>query len=148
MRRIISVLFVVLLFAPSLHAAGTVTRTFAYSTSGQTQAYVFTWVSNSSGVVSGDTTTIALTGGEIARIELVPNGGGTQPSDAYDVTLLDSDGVDILSGYGADLSNAAALMIVRPDIRILSGEAFQLVIANAGNAKGGSLKVWVAWASY
>jgi hypothetical protein len=145
MRRLLALAICAALFigAP-LHAAGTVTRTYAFSTSGNTTAYTFTWLSDASGAVSGDATTIALTGGEIVRIELVPNGAGTQPTDGYDVTLLDVYGVDILAGAGTNLSNAAAALIVHPDIRILTGEAFQLVIANAGNAKGGTLKMWVA----
>lgn len=130
--------FAYVLLSTSAYAAGTVTR-------GQTfdDRFTFTWVSDGSGGVSGDVTTIRLMVGEIVRVEIIPNGGATQPSDLYDLTLLDTHGVDILGGAGANLSNSAATMVVHPDIRIGSDETFQLVIANAGNAKGGTVKIWV-----
>ncbi len=139
-------LAVILLFAqtPPLEAAGTVTLTAATTPAdSRTARYTFTWAANASGAVSGDTTTITFVSGTIARVELIPDSGGTQPTDLYDLTLLDEHGIDILAGAGANLSNSTGALVARPDIPVISGEAFQLVIANAGNAKGGTVKVWI-----
>lgn len=133
----------VVLLPISARAAGTVTRTAAESFGDRTSKYTYTWVSDGSGDVSGDTTTIVVATGDVVRIEIVPNGGGTQPTDLYDLTLLDSHGVDMLDGQAANLSNSAAAVLFT-SFRVDSSETFQLVIANAGNAKGGTLKLWVS----
>ncbi|MDB5295812.1 MAG: hypothetical protein JWO31_1795 [Phycisphaerales bacterium] len=43
--------------------------------------------------------------GVLTRVAFAPGAGGTQPTAAYDVTLTDTAGVDVLNGKGADLSN-------------------------------------------
>jgi hypothetical protein len=145
MRRLLSGLILGLALASvSLQAAGTVTKTAAVAAgSGSLTRYTFTWLSNGSGDVSGDTTTIILSDGDVVRLELVPNSAGTQPSDQYDVTLLDARGVDVLGGLGANLSNASAVMVTDTGLVVDRGEALQLVVANAGSAKGGTLILWV-----
>jgi len=108
------------------------------------------WTSSSSGAVpSTDSETIS---GEILRCVFVPDSSGTQPSNAYDVTLSDADGIDILAGNGANLSNTTALSIV-PGEELLSGGSsgirpfavdgpLSLVVANAGDTKGGTINLY------
>jgi hypothetical protein len=74
-----------------------------------------------------------------------------QPSDLYDMTIGDANGADILGGTGADISNAG------PTYRVplvgdgtnfsqklyLEAGTVTLQIANAGNAKGGTVLLFI-----
>lgn len=101
----------------------------------------WTWVSDA----SGDYTETSNTNidGLIIRALFIPNSGGTQPSDLYDVTLLDEKLVDVLQGYGANRSNSN-INDVRFDTPYQSAvnEKLKLVVANAGNAKGGTVRIY------
>lgn len=99
------------------------------------------WVSDASGAVNG--TSIKPPAGWIESVRLTPDGGGTQPSDQYDLSLLDPRGVDVLFGAGADLSNAAAKVTRLDPPYWQGGEALTLTITNAGNAKGGTVELVV-----
>lgn len=111
----------------------------------------FAWVSDASGDVSG-TPSEALSG-QIVRVVFTPDSGGTQPTNLYDVTMLDAGGVDVLAGQGANLSNAAASAVC-PGVPLKDGTTtsvipaqvdgvLNLVVANAGNAKGGTVTVYL-----
>lgn len=104
------------------------------------------WVSDASGDYSED---IELNG-ELLKMVSVPDSGGTQPSNNYDVTLVDESAIDVLEGYGANVSNAAAAAVVpyvkeviTTDVQsalsrpILAG-TYTFTVANGGNAKGGT----------
>jgi len=66
-------------------------------------------VSDSGGDVSD---TVPGLDGTIEQIDFVPSqGSGTQPTNDFDVTLLDGSGVDALGGTGADLANDAITTI-------------------------------------
>lgn len=106
------------------------------------------WLSDSSGDVSGTTTTVGIDG-EIYRVVFQPDSSGTQPTDQYDVVLNDDDSMDVLLGLGADLSNAADTQIV-PIMtdgtnyygRVAVHGMLTLVVSNAGNAKGGIVIIY------
>src|SRR5688500_7469186 len=66
-------------------------------------AHVFSWTSDASGNVNGTTFNLA---GELLRVAFVPGSGGAQPTAAFDVTLIDEWGFDVLNAYGADLRHA------------------------------------------
>lgn len=122
--------------------------TIAVTTSRAAQAidkYSIAWVSDAAGAVSGNTFPIKAC--EIVQVGYVPDGGGTQPTDLYDVTMTDANGVDVLGGTGADLSNAAAKVAV-PAVstyfrRTLEAGNLTPVVAAAGNAKGGTIVLLV-----
>jgi len=123
--------------------AGSITVTT--SKVGGLTKYSVAWLSDASGVVSANTFNVIA--GELQQVTFIPDSGGTQPSDLYDMTLTDADGVDILSGGGANLSNATTTKIV-PAIstyfrRTLAAGAYTPVLANAGNAKGGTVVLLV-----
>lgn len=108
--------------------------------------YSVDWLSDAAGAVSGNS--FDMGGGEILSVTFIPDGGGTQPTDLYDVTLLDGNGVDILSGLGANLSNVSASR-VKPALStygryMIQSGSFTPTIANAGNAKGGIINILVA----
>lgn len=107
------------------------------------------WTSDGSGDVNGTTTALC---GAIVRVEFIPGAGGVQPSALYDVTLLSASGIDLLAGQGANLSNSAASQVA-PACPFTDGttvsiappqvnEAVTLVVANAGNAKSGTVVIY------
>lgn len=117
--------------------------------------YSIAWTSDASGAVSGNTLTISA--GTIIAVEFVPGAGGVQPTDLYDVTFTDAEGVNMFddgagTSVGANLSNATASHKVPfvgggsvTYVRMwLHGGAYTPVVANAGNAKQGTINVYVA----
>lgn len=134
--------------------AGSVTATVSDVAQGLTK-YSLAWLSDAAGAVSGNSVT--LKSGTIVAVDFVPDGGGTQPSDLYDVTMTcDAHGPNILddgagASIGANLSNTTATHKI-PMIgggavtyvrQWLHGGGYTLVVAAAGNAKGGTVNVYV-----
>lgn len=108
--------------------------------------YTIAWVSDASGNVSGNSFNVEQPG-ELLQVQFTPDGGGTQPTNAYDLTMTDPAGFDVLGATGANLSNAASAQAV-PVIgtyfrRALDAVAHTPVVANAGNAKGGTFTLLV-----
>ena len=121
--------------------AGTITTTVTKS--GALSKYKMDWLSDASGDVDVDA--IPMIQGEIQSVHYFPDAGGTQPSDNYDLTMADSFGVDILTGTGANLSQTTDTYAV-PALStyfkvVIEAGSYDLVIANAGNAKGGIVEV-------
>lgn len=116
--------------------AGTVTTTTTDLGAGLFE-YSMAWVCDASGAVTENA--VAVKRGYIRSVEFIPDGGGTAPSAAYDVTLIDaiSVGADFVSAAGANLS-ATARSIATPNTLFKGGNLYPTV-ANAGNAKGGTI---------
>jgi len=149
MRRrllILALALIVATLAP-VQAAGTLTVT-TLDVGGGVTRYALAWVSTAGGAVSANAFSVKR--GELLQVKFVPDGGGTQPTDLYDVTLVDENSVDVLAGGGANLSNAAATIKV-PSFGTTTlyryfhdgTQTLDLVVANAGNAKGGTVYLWV-----
>lgn len=113
--------------------------------------YTIAWVSDAAGAVSGTLTDYIS--GEIVRVVFKPDSGGTQPTNAYDVTLLDEQGVDVLGGQGANLANNATTH-VKPGVPLKDGtttsvagvhmdDKLELQVANGGDSKGGTVYLYV-----
>lgn len=100
--------------------------------------YAVAWTSTAGGAVSGNAETVAV--GYLTAVEFVP--GATTPSADYDITLLDQHGFDRLFGEGADLSASAAKMRMFDPPQLIDG-TLDLVVANAGNAKNGTVYIWL-----
>ena len=123
--------------------AGSITT--SVSKDGSLVKYKMDWLSDASGDVDVDA--IAMVQGEIQSVHYFPDAGGTQPSDNYDLTMADSYGVDILTGTGSNLSQTTDTYAV-PALStyfkvVIEAGSYDLVIANAGNAKGGIVEVLV-----
>ncbi len=122
--------------------AGTLTVTTANKGAGITE-YTLDWLSDASGDVSGNNFDIKR--GHIEAVRFAPDGGGTAPSAAYDVTLTDSNSFDLLTGLGANLSATATTrskpLVNTSGTLFFDGGSVDLVVANAGNAKGGIVYV-------
>lgn len=98
------------------------------------------WTCDAAGNVSGIPSTIAISG-EVLRFAFVPSGGGTAPTALYDVTLLDSSGVDLMDGKGADRSATLAEQVLTTARMAVDGPV-TLIVTNAGNAKQGLVTVY------
>ena len=123
--------------------AGSITTTVSKKNS--LVKYKMDWLSDASGDVDVDA--IPMIQGEIQSVHYFPDAGGTQPSDNYDLTMTDSYGVDILTGTGSNLSQTTDTYAV-PALStyfkvVIEAGSYDLVIANAGNAKGGIVEVIV-----
>ena len=127
-------------------AAGTVSFTCGERLSNRIGGFVwrcsFTWVSDGSGNVNTNPKTIPY--GSIIRAEWDPASGADAPTDNYDVTLVDTSGVDLLMGTGADRDTA------NTEVTLFGTPIYQdgkrdvdLTIANAGATNGGVFTIWV-----
>lgn len=135
-------------------AVGSFTVTTADNGGGVTE-YTIAWTSSAGGAVSG--ATFDCKAGTIIKVIFVPDSGGTQPTDLYDVTMTDENSVNVFddgagTSVGANLSNSAASVKV-PFIgggtvtyirRYFHGGQLTPVVANAGAAKGGTIIMYVS----
>lgn len=124
--------------------AGTNTVTTAALGGGVTQ-YTMDWLSDASGDVN--TNSFDLPAGYLVAVKIVPDGGGTAPTTLYDLTLDDAEAVDLLTGLGANLSATVSIrsvpLVNTSGLVYYEGGAVDLVVTNAGNAKGGIVYLWV-----
>jgi hypothetical protein len=104
-----------------------------------------TWTSDASGDVTGNiaesyNSNLDRLKGWIVKITTNP--GATAPTDNYDITLSDGDSVDICN---ATLMNrdTATSETVTYDPPIWVDSELALVIANAGNVKGGVIEIYM-----
>jgi len=120
--------------------AGTVTTT--EETIGRISKVKFVWTSSAGG--AADATTTGYYTGSIIRVVQIPDGGGTQPTNAYDIVVNDNDSADVLLGLGANLSNAANTDKVASDkLGVVANSQLTLAVTNAGNAKGGKTILYI-----
>ena len=123
--------------------AGTVTLTEQII--GSIKQIKLAWVSDGAG--AADAVTTNLFDGVVLSAQFVPDGGATQPDDQYDVTFKDANGIDVLSGYGANLSNAATVDTASTalakglGIGSVALSKLTLAVSGAGAANGGTIYV-------
>lgn len=112
--------------------------------------HTFAWTSASDG-----SATLASTlpvSGRIERVVFVPSTTAA-PTALYDLTLTDENSIDVLAGQGANLA-ASGNTAVCPGVAIKDGTTTSTVpivvdgiltlnVTNAGNAKSGSVIVYV-----
>lgn len=105
----------------------------------------FAWTSDASGNVNGGAaiTTSKNLCGKIIGLATVPAAAGSAPSDNYDLTLLDADGVDVLFGGGADRDTANTEFVQSSSLGAVVESTLELRVANAGNAKSGVAYVFI-----
>jgi len=115
--------------------AGTVTRTEETHLSLSVKKIKFDWLSSAGGAAD-DATTRKFTG-VLERAVFVPDSGGTQPTNLYDVVVNDDDGNDVLMGQGANLSNAATVQALASVLGVFTQSKLTLAVTNGGAAKGG-----------
>jgi hypothetical protein len=101
--------------------------------------FLTTWTSSAGGAYTEQ----VYFKGWLIRAKTKPNGGGTQPSDGYDVTLTDADGHDVLQGLLIDRDDTVIEVEPEPGdgvaVLVYLNGLYTVTIANAGNAKGGEI---------
>lgn len=123
-------------------AAGTATLTEV--SHGIVKKLIFAWTSGTG--AEGGTVTKATTrpyDGKIVGISTVPSGGGTAPTDNYDILLKDADGHDVLLGAGANRDTANTEHVAETSLGAVAGSVLTLDISNAGDAKQGTVIVYL-----
>jgi hypothetical protein len=108
--------------------------------------YSLAWTSDASGNVNANP--IALKRGRIQQVKFVPTNGGVQPSANYNVTLPDADGVDLLAGKGATLSNTTATLAIPVVSAVIAGfvepqAAINLTVTAAGVTTNGRVDLFI-----
>lgn len=122
--------------------AGTVTVTETREDHFSVHKIDWSWLSASDG--AADKASIHPFTGVIEHVEFIP--GATTPTTAYDVTIVNPLGVDILNGNGADLSSAATVVKTRTgtnEMLSVSNEILTLNVSNAGDAKNGRVVLYI-----
>ena len=119
--------------------AGSVT--IAYEDHESIKYVQWSWTSDASGDVSGEDT--KSVNGQALRYATNP--GSTAPTDNYDITILDDDSIDIAEGVLTNRDTSTSEQVLTGgDAK--DGAAFHgklsLVVANAGNAKEGVLRMY------
>lgn len=155
MKRLSALLLILIVSTLSLSAAGTVVVTTAENVPG-TIIYSVAWTSDASGNVTGNVSSAwGLTSGlvypirgKLTQVKVIPNTSTTQPTNLFDLTIVDSDGASLLVidsvDWGANLSNAAPKIGPFTLPVYLDGtKTLDVRIANAGNAKTGVVQLWV-----
>jgi len=89
--------------APVASAVGTVTQAWTYPTS-KSKVLTMTWTADAAAATVPDTVTSDNIDGYIIRVVTDP--GATAPTDNYDITLTDANGVDVMGGTLADRDTA------------------------------------------
>lgn len=122
--------------------------TINVSAGGSVQCIVWDWLSAADGSVSS-TTTCTYCNAIILSACDTPDAGDTQPTAAYDLSLLDSDSVDLLAGIGLNMLNSAANHLYLPTYGVrpyhpIHKTTLTLTIANAGDSNGGVFRLWLA----
>ena len=121
--------------------------TVAYADSHPIMKVSFAWVSDATGDAS--TTTTRTICGQILRACFIP--GDATPSNNYDITLTDSDGLDVLITLGSNLSNSTASQVVPVVTNGTDGNmapntccgVLTFTVDNAGATKSGTLVIYV-----
>lgn len=119
--------------------AGTVTVT--ENVQGNVKKLVFAWTSSAGGAADGAST--VPINGKVVGLTTVPSGGGTAPTDNYDITLVDADGHDCLLGAGTDRDTANTENVASASLGAVASSALTLHVTNAGASKQGTVIVWV-----
>lgn len=122
--------------------AGTVTIT--EERLGNVHKITFDWLSTGAGAADG-TTTYPYTG-NILKVVTVPDTAGTQPSDDYDLTLTDEDGIDVANSQLANRDDTNTEWVVS-SLGAVVGDKLTLNVSGAGSANGGICIVYVGLAA-
>lgn len=112
----------------------------SYSSSNGLRAVSFAWTSTAGGLAS-EITRYAYTG-QILKVVTVPGAAAAAPTTLYDISLLDSNGVDVANGQLADRS-ATATEWVLASLGAVVHSKLTLSVSNAGNAKSGVTTVYI-----
>lgn len=115
-----------------------------YDAEGYLNEIVWDWTADGSGDVNGILTTEgARHRGIPLRVDFIPDSGGTQPDDNYDVVILDENSQDILRGNGANRSQTTTQYLSYADTTppLPWMRRLELQVSNAGASNGGIVRL-------
>lgn len=123
-------------------AAGTVTVT--EERLGAIKKIKFAWTSGTAGEggTASGSTAHAYTG-EVIRLVTVPSGGGTAPTDDYDITVTDQDSTDVLMGAGANRDTANTEQVLASSLGCVANDKLTINVSNAGDGKKGTAYLYI-----
>lgn len=98
----------------------------------------FSWTSDGSGDATG-ATSFAYDG----KVELLTTDPTDAPTDNYDITITDSDGVDVLAGAGANRDTTNTEQVLGTSLGAVAGSVLTITVANAGATKSGVAYLYV-----
>jgi hypothetical protein len=119
--------------------AGTVVTTEIVSV-GTVKKVSFAWTSSAGG--AADATTTAVIDGKLLGFATVPDAVAA-PTDNYDITITDAQGLDVLLGQGANRDTANTEYVDGASIAAVASSVLTLGVTNAGNAKEGTAVLWI-----
>ena len=102
------------------------------------KVHTVAWTSDASGNCDAGVVHID---GQLQRVVTDPSGTAA-PTDDYDITLVDEDGYDIAGGQLANRDTANTETVVLTAALLHYGNV-TVTVANAGNAKSGTIKLYV-----
>lgn len=114
--------------------------TFTEERDGPVQLIVFAWTSDASGNVNGLPTSLQYNGAVISCVT-VPAGGGNAPT-AYTLSILDTNGVDVLAQAGTARSTTAQQTLLAP-LGAVVNSTLSLNVASAGASKQGTVSLFL-----
>lgn len=117
--------------------AGTATVTENNNREDEVSSIKFVWTSDTTETAT-KATTLTYEGVVLSFIT-VPDGGDTAPTASYDITLTDSDSIDVLHGKAANRSATATEYLVFGDgLGAVSKSVLTLNVSAAGENNGGT----------
>lgn len=122
--------------------AQVVTITESSNTKSAVKKIVWDWACTEAGVVTGSVTTAKYTG-QVVRLITNPDASTDNPTDDYDVQVLDADSTDVLMGAGANRDTANTEQVLASSLGYVYDSALTLEITNAGDAKKGLVILYV-----
>ena len=133
-RLLLALLSLWLVLAAPLGAVGTVSQT--HYAVGNIRKVVFTCTADAS---DGSYPATAMTAKIEGRlIQLITDPGSTAPTDNYDITLVDGNGLDVLQGVGANrdtaTTEAAAIVFSGTSVHPVVDESDTLTLTITNNA--------------
>lgn len=123
----------------ALTATGSGTVTASERRSGSIKTVAFAWISDA----TGDATLTTTYTYEGEALLLATDPGSVSPTDNYDVTITDRDGIDVLAGAGADRDETTTEYVQQTSLGIINDSTMLLTIANAGSAKAGDVYIYI-----
>jgi hypothetical protein len=104
MKKLFTLMFAAMLLIPSwVFADGTVTQTYTL-VKDNVVCLTQTWTADASAATAPATSSTSDIDGYLTMV--VTNPGTTAPTDDYDITLTDSDAIDVMDGALADRDEA------------------------------------------
>lgn len=140
MRRavIAFILILTLVAPPQAHAAGTVVTT--ERTHLFLKVVKFAWTSSAGG--AADATTTGSYCGKLEHFVTVPDAVDA-PTTLYDIVVTDADSVDVLAGAGANRSATVTEQVLSASLSAVCYSTLTLAVTNAGNAKKGTVYIYI-----